>query len=100
MLVLRDLVGVEPIGGVYRPLSGDRGPRGILRAEAKDDALPGFAKRDYLDEEAFWRQVEGAVETARRFAGRIREGDVHHDPKGGECPTWCDLWPMCRVKRA
>ncbi len=100
MLVLRDLVGIEPLGGVYRPLSGDRGPRGLLRAEAKDDALPGFAKADYLDEEAFWKQVEGAKETARRFAGRIREGDVVHDPKGGECPAWCDLWTMCRVRRA
>ncbi|HEU4943201.1 MAG TPA: PD-(D/E)XK nuclease family protein, partial [Gaiellaceae bacterium] len=100
MLVLRDLVGIEPIGGVYRPLSGDRGPRGLLRAEAKEDALPGFAKADYLDEDAFWAQVEGALETARRFAGRIRAGDVLHDPKGGECPTWCDLWTMCRVRRA
>ena len=100
MLVLRDLVGIEPIGGVYRPLSGDRGPRGLLRAEAKEDALPGFAKADYLDEDAFWAQVEGALETARRFAGRIRAGDVVHDPKGGECPAWCDLWAMCRVRRA
>jgi ATP-dependent helicase/DNAse subunit B len=100
MLVLRDLVGIEPLGGVYRPLSGERGPRGLLRAEAKDDALPGFAKADYLGEEAFWKQVEGAKETARRFAGRIREGDVVHDPKGGECPAWCDLWTMCRVRRA
>jgi ATP-dependent helicase/DNAse subunit B len=100
MLVLRDLVGIEPLGGVYRPLSGDRGPRGLLRAGAKEDALPGFKKADYLDEEAFWAQVEAALETARRFAGRIREGDVLHDPKGGECPAWCDLWTMCRVKRA
>ena len=33
-------------------------------------------------------------------AGRIRAGDVEHDPRGGECPSWCDLWPMCRVERA
>ena len=100
MLVLRDLVGIEPLGGVYRPLAGERGPRGLLRAEAKGDALPGFKKADYLDEDAFWAQVDGARETARRFAGRIREGDVKHDPKGDECPSWCDLWTMCRVRRA
>src|SRR5581483_2782676 len=34
MLVLRDLVGVEPLGGLYRPLAGDRKARGLLRAEA------------------------------------------------------------------
>ena len=31
MLVLRDLVGVEPLGGLYRPLSGERKARGLLR---------------------------------------------------------------------
>ena len=37
MLVLRDLVGIEPLGGLYRPLAGERRARGLLRAEAKDD---------------------------------------------------------------
>jgi ATP-dependent helicase/DNAse subunit B len=100
MLVLRDLVGIEPLGGVYRPLAGDRKARGLLRADAREDALPGYVNNDYLDDEAFWSQVEGAKDTALELAGRIRKGDVRHDPKNGECPTWCDLWPMCRVRRA
>jgi ATP-dependent helicase/nuclease subunit B len=99
MLVLRDLVGIEPLGGVYRPLAGDRKPRGLLRAEAREDVVPGYVKSDYLDDEAFWGQVETARVTARGLAQRIRGGDVRHDPRGGECPQWCDLWPMCRVKR-
>jgi hypothetical protein len=99
MLVLRDLVGVEPLGGLYRPLAGDRKPRGLLRTAARDDALPGFVRTDYLDEEAFWSQVDAARETARSLADRIRVGDVRHDPRGGECPPWCDVWPMCRVRR-
>jgi ATP-dependent helicase/nuclease subunit B len=96
MLVLRDLVGLEPMGGLYRPLAGDRKMRGLLRAE---ESVPGFQKKDYLPEEEFWEQVEGARETAREVALRIRGGDVIHDPKGGECPSWCDLWTMCRVRR-
>ncbi len=99
MLVLRDLVGIEPLGGVYRPLAGDRKARGLLRGDARDD-LPGFSASDYLDDEAFWNQVETARGTARALAERIRGGDVRHDPRGGECPAWCDLWPMCRVSRA
>ena len=43
MLVLRDLLGVEPIGGLYRALAGERKARGLLRAEARDDGVPGFA---------------------------------------------------------
>jgi ATP-dependent helicase/nuclease subunit B len=99
MLVLRDLVGIEPLGGLYRPLAGGRRPRGLLRADAKADVLAGYSRNDYVDEEAFWAQVEAARTTARELAGHIRAGNVRHNPKGGECPTWCDLWPMCRVER-
>ena len=100
MLVLRDLVGIEPLGGLYRALAGERHARGLLRAEAEED-VPGFSKRDYLDEEEFWAQTERAKEHAIRFVERIRTGDVQHDPKGGfPCPTWCDLSSMCRVARS
>jgi ATP-dependent helicase/nuclease subunit B len=98
MLVLRDLVGLEPLGGLYRPLAGARKPRGLVRG-SEAETLPGYVSHDYLDEEAFWKLVESARETAARLAGRIREGDVRHDPLGGECPAWCDLWSMCRVER-
>jgi ATP-dependent helicase/DNAse subunit B len=99
ILALRDLVGVEPIGGVYRALAGRRLTRGMLRESARED-LPGFAKDDYLDEETFWSHVEAARERAAENARRIQAGDVRHDPKGDGCPSWCDLWPMCRVARA
>jgi ATP-dependent helicase/DNAse subunit B len=100
MLVLRDLVGIEPLGGLYRPLSGERKARGLLRAEARDDGLPGFSKQDYLEEDAFWNQVERARDLAVGLVERMRDGDIRHDPKGGDCPTWCELGPMCRVRRA
>ena len=99
MLVLRDLVGIEPLGGLYRPLSGERKPRGLLREIARDDGLPGFTKQDYLDEEDFWGQVDRARELTVGIAERLRSGDIRHDPKGGDCPTWCELYPMCRVRR-
>ena len=99
MLVLRDLVGLEPLGGLYRPLAGARRARGLVRA-SEAETLPGYVKNDYLEEEDFWGVVESARATAAAVAGRIREGDVSHDPRDGECPAWCDLWPMCRVERA
>jgi ATP-dependent helicase/DNAse subunit B len=99
MLVLRDLVGVEPLGGLYRPLSGDRKARGLLRASARDDGVPGYSPRDYVDEDEFWSKVERAQGVARQVVARIRDGDVRHDPREGSCPSWCRLGPMCRVKR-
>jgi hypothetical protein len=53
-----------------------------------------------VDDETFWSRVETAREKAREFAVRIQEGDVRHDPKGDECPAWCDLWTVCRIRRA
>jgi ATP-dependent helicase/DNAse subunit B len=99
MLVLRDLVGVEPLGGLYRPLSGDRKARGLLRSSARADGVPGYSARDYVDEEAFWAKVDRAQDVARRMVARIREGDVRHDPREGSCPSWCKLGSMCRVGR-
>lgn len=99
MLVLRDLVGLEPLGGLYRPLAGARKPRGLVRG-SEAETLPGYVSHDYLDEEAFWGVVESARETATALAERMRTGDVRHDPLGGECPSWCDLWPVCRIERA
>ena len=99
LLVLRDLVGIEPLGGLYRSLSGARVSRGLLRQDAADD-LPGYRRNDYLPDDEFWALVETARERAAGFADRIRKGDVRHDPKGGDCPTWCDVWPICRVERA
>ena len=97
MLVLRDVVGIEPLGGVYRPLAGERKPRGLLR---RSEGLEGFARNDYLDDDEFWARVEKAKEAAGSLAQRLRAGDVRHDPLHGECPSWCDLWAMCRVARA
>ena len=99
MLVLRDLVGMEPLGGVYRALAGRREARGLLRATARDDGVPGFQSKDYLDDERFWEQIELAKERSRGIVDRIRAGDVQHDPKTGDCPSWCDLWSMCRIRR-
>jgi hypothetical protein len=100
MLVLRDLVGIEPLGGLYRALAGEGDARGLLRASAREDGIPGFQRNDYRDEDEFWAQIDRAVEHARGFVGRVRAGDVKHDPLGDAgCPTWCDLAPLCRVRR-
>jgi ATP-dependent helicase/DNAse subunit B len=100
ILALRDLVGIEPLGGLYRALAGSREARGLVRVSAEADAVPGLKRADYLDEESFWTQVESATGRAREAVARVREGDIRHDPRGGDCPPWCELWSMCRVRRA
>ncbi len=100
ILALRDLVGMEPLGGLYRGLTGTREARGLIRAEARDDAVPGLKRPDYLSEDEFWHQVNEAQARARRAVDRVHAGDVQTDPRGGECPRWCSLWTMCRVRHS
>ena len=84
-----------PQGLAYEASEGN-----LRRVEEERKAAEERSKRDYLEEEEFWAQTERAKEHAIRFVERIRSGDVQHDPKGGfPCPTWCDLWAMCRVTR-
>jgi hypothetical protein len=75
MLVLRDLVGLEPLGGLYRPLAGARKPRGLVRG-SETETLPGYVSHDYLDEE-----VSGASSSQR-------EGRRPHSPSGSGRATF------------
>ena len=67
----------------------------------EEDGLPGFSARDYLDEEAFWGVVDRAQDHARGFVATdpLRRRQARPEG-GGPCPTWCELWSICRVKRA
>ncbi|MEI7760358.1 MAG: PD-(D/E)XK nuclease family protein [Thermoleophilia bacterium] len=97
LLILRDQIGLEPMGGVYMPVGGGRSARGLLRAG--EDQVPGFAPADYLDGMEFDGEIDHARSNAVALAERIRAGDVSHDPMGGDCPSWCTLWRMCRKER-
>ncbi len=95
IMALRDLLGIEPIGGLYRALAGKRDARGmVLDAEIGEARLN---KNDRLDSEAFWQHVEDASEMAIEVVRRVRAGDVRHDPRGGRCPSWCTYFTVCRV---
>ena len=86
MLVLRDLVGIEPLGGLYRALAGRAGrarpaarEREGRSARVRHDGLPGRGR------------VLGAGRDGRGARGglveRIRAGDVEARPEGWLLPV-------------
>lgn len=99
MLVLREQLGLEAMGGIYVPVGGSKKARGMLRDE-RDERVPGFARDDYVPPERFDEMIDDARETALELVERIKQGDVRLDPIGDKCPAWCDLWRMCRKARA
>jgi PD-(D/E)XK nuclease superfamily len=106
MLALRELWGIEPLGGVYRPLGGRdrsaRRPRGPLRKEEREGALEGLelVPTDLLDEDRFDDTLAKARETAIAIVRQMREGFIDRNPLRDTCPRWCRFQPICRRERA
>lgn len=97
MLATRELLGIEPMGGLYRSIGPAGATRGMLDA-GQGDALPGgVVRNDLLDSDEFWGRVEEARRTAVRIVGRMRRGDIRHDPQSGRCPSYCPWGGVCRV---
>ncbi len=93
-----ELLGRDVVGGLYQSVKGDEAPRGLLREDVRDaGALDGFAGRDYVEPEVFEQLLVEAGDRAAEFSGRMKVGDVLHDPPDGECPPWCRWHGVCRV---
>jgi len=60
--------------------------------------VEGLPRNDTREHEEFWGQVERAAALATGYVRRMRAGDVRHDPRGGECPSWCAYPSICRVR--
>lgn len=97
ILAVRELLGIEPVGGLYRALGGKREARGLV---IENEIEAPLAANDQLPADAFWAQIDRAVESAIAIVARIRAGEVTHDPRGGDCPPWCEYFPICRVHRS
>ena len=106
MLALRDLWGIEPIGGVYVPLSANdpkkARPRGILDKREKAELLDGddFVRTDFLDEDKLSETLDAAHARATQIAADMRAGRITRDPIKDKCPRHCSFQPICRRERA
>ena len=109
MLVARDLLRLDPVGGLYHPLAAysDRRGRGLaVLEEVKDGVLAGESivtkgkTPDAVPKDDFDEAIASAMETAVRYGARMRAGDIRRDPLAGSCPRYCTFQPICRLERA
>ena len=94
-----ELLGRDVVG---RPLPVGQGRRGAARrCCARTCATPARWRaspaHDYVEPELFEQLLDEAGERAAEFSGRMKVGDVLHDPPDGECPPWCRWHGVCRV---
>ncbi len=104
MLVARDVLDLEVIGGLYQPLgavnTAKRKPRGVVRKG--DERLDGLdlVSRDRKEEDQFNQVLDAARELAIVKGGELRSGAITRAPLGGKCSRYCTFQPICRLERA
>lgn len=102
LIALRELWGIEPVGGLYQPLRATDSPRprGLVLGDATPD-LDGLdlVKPDRITEEEFNAHLTAASGTASAAVNRMRNGDIDRDPIDAKCPRYCGFAPICRRER-
>jgi RecB family exonuclease len=99
ILAARDVLGLDPIGGLYQPLGGkDQRARGLVLA----DADPGLdtVKTDRHEREAFDAIVDGVLEDVRRTVAELRTGALAPRPQSCAWTGGCAYPTICRCEAA
>jgi RecB family exonuclease len=106
MRAVRDLLGLEPIAGLYQPLGAanpdKRRPRGLaLRGDARLAGLDlVWRSDDVCEAEDLDAHLEAAVVRASKAAAEMATGRIGRRPIGGRCPAYCTYQAICRLERA
>ena len=99
ILAARDVLGLDPIGGLYQPLGGkDQRPRGLVLAGAD----PGLdtVKTDRHERASFDAIVDGVLEDVMRTVGELRAGTLEPRPHSCAYAGGCAYPAICRCEAA
>ena len=99
-LVVKDLMGLEPIGAVYQPLAGDDlRPRGVVDSEHKQELGGRFFRTDWRDGEGLEDALDEARQTVRDVVRSMREGEIRPKPECCSGGTGCAYPSICRAAK-
>jgi hypothetical protein len=100
MLAARDVLGLDPVGGLYQPLGArDQRPRGLVLADA-DPGLVTVAT-DRREASDFAATIAGVVEDVLCAVGELRAGALSPRPQTcGWNSTGCVYPTICRCAAA
>jgi ATP-dependent helicase/DNAse subunit B len=99
ILAARDVLGLDPIGGLYQPLGGrDQRARGLVLA----DADPGLdtVKTDRRPREDFDAIIDGVLEDVLRTVAELRSGALEARPQSCAWTGGCAYPTICRCDAA
>jgi len=99
MIAVRELLGREPVGGVYQPLRGeDLRARGVVRDDAEVGAL--VVETDVRPREELEAALEHAAARACELAAALLAGVLHPRPETCTPAGGCAHPGICRVPDA
>jgi ATP-dependent helicase/nuclease subunit B len=94
---VREVLGLDPVAGLYQPIGGDRRPRGLVLEGSA--AAPGGFKNDIVEREEFEQVLADVRELAVRAAAELKAGDL--EPRPDRC-DWkgrgCAYPSICRCQ--
>jgi ATP-dependent helicase/DNAse subunit B len=90
MIAVRELMGLEPVGGFYVPLAGQDGrPRGVIESTWKDEVGAGIVDNDVKEREDIDALLDSAREQVCALADEMRAGKLE------PCPDTCSFRHEC-----
>lgn len=87
---------VEPIGALYRAVTGAGAPSGAITHELRDRGYVAKGKRT-LSPDATDELLDSALELVRDTVRDLRAGIVRPLDDPADCPTYCRLQSICRI---
>jgi ATP-dependent helicase/DNAse subunit B len=105
MIAVRDLLGLDPVGGFYVPLGAHKGreavPRGVVESGWDDSVLPERFDNDVLEREGIDAALAAAREQVVALANEMKGGGIKPCP--GTCSfradSGCTYPSICRVEK-
>jgi ATP-dependent helicase/DNAse subunit B len=96
-LVVKDLMGLVPVGAVYQPLAGDDlRARGVVDSAHKDELGDRFVRTDWKSPDELEAALDEARETVRAVVQRMRDGEIRSKPGCCSGGTGCAFPSICR----
>ena len=100
MIAVRELLGLEPVGGFYVPLAGQDGrPRGVVESHWRDAAGAGILDNDVKERDEIDAMLDSAREQVCALADEMRAGRLEPCPETCSFRHECSYPAICRSEK-
>jgi hypothetical protein len=96
MLAARDVLGLEPVAGLYQPIGKEQKARGAVRTGT--DLEPWASSRDRVEPEQLDAILDEIAERAQAVAAAVSAGELDPQPKTCGFKGECQYPGVCRCE--